>query len=120
MKYYLYLLTNTLNNKYYIGVHRTVDPLDDYYGSGTVISRAISKYGKDAFNKSILMESYCVKTIYHAEKITVGDRWKNDRRCYNATAGGAGGWSHVDQRGDNNPMRNPEVVRRQIEQKSLR
>ncbi len=50
---FIYEWTNTLNGKKYIGSHAgTVD--DGYVGSGKVFRRALKKYGKEAFSRSIL------------------------------------------------------------------
>lgn len=46
LKHYLvYLITNTVDKKIYIGKHETYDPNDDYMGSGTILKRAQAKYG---------------------------------------------------------------------------
>lgn len=56
MSNYTYLITNKINNKFYIGSHcwngDGQDP--DYYGSGKIIKQALTKYGKDNFNVDIL------------------------------------------------------------------
>ena len=55
-KYYIYLTTNNVTGMKYIGKH--FGELDDsYLGSGTILKRAIQKYGKINFTKSILYVS---------------------------------------------------------------
>lgn len=52
---YIYLITNLVNNKIYIG--QSTKPFDEtlsYYGSGKKIKRAIKKYGKENFTKRII------------------------------------------------------------------
>ena len=44
-----------------------------------------------------------------AELVEIGDH------TYNLMEGGKGGWDHVDATGDNNPMRNPEDVKRMVD-----
>lgn len=53
MDYYIYLTTNLVNNKKYIGQHKG-KPDDNYFGSGTTIMKALKKYGKENFKKDIL------------------------------------------------------------------
>lgn len=53
MKYYIYLTTNLVNGKQYIGQHYgKID--DDYVGSGSLLKKAIAKYGKNNFKKEVL------------------------------------------------------------------
>ena len=57
---YIYKISNTLNEKNYIG-QRTFDgdpSLDSYFGSGKLLNKAIDKYGKEHFVKVILEEGY--------------------------------------------------------------
>lgn len=52
-QYYIYKTTNLINHKQYIGKH--YGELDDsYLGSGTLLKKAIEKYGKQNFIKDIL------------------------------------------------------------------
>ena len=51
MFYTIYQITNTINDKIYVGKHMTLDLHDGYMGSGTLIKRAIEKYGIDFFKK---------------------------------------------------------------------
>ena len=55
--YYIYKITNLLNNKQYIGQHKKYksDYYDDsYMGKGVAITAAIKKYGRKNFKKEIL------------------------------------------------------------------
>lgn len=69
MKYIVYLTTNKINNKIYIGVHQTIDPykFDGYLGCGIKINdrhsyvfgkyplhKAVTKYGPKNFIRSII------------------------------------------------------------------
>ncbi len=50
----LYLTTNKIDGKKYIGVDGKNNP--DYLGSGKYLKRAILKYGRENFTKEILFE----------------------------------------------------------------
>ena len=50
---YIYQTTNLINGKKYIGKHIGYIN-DDYLGSGIILNKAISKYGKENFKKEIL------------------------------------------------------------------
>lgn len=52
-KYFIYITTNLINGKQYIGQHYGL-PNDSYLGSGTNFSKAVKKYGKQNFKREIL------------------------------------------------------------------
>lgn len=52
--HYLYKITNDINDKVYYGIHSTDNLNDGYFGSGKFLKKAIKRYGKDHFKKTIL------------------------------------------------------------------
>ena len=44
MFYLIYRITNKINNKIYIGFHKTKNKDDGYMGSGKYLNRAYEKY----------------------------------------------------------------------------
>lgn len=104
MNYTIYKITNLINNKIYIGAHKTSNPLDNYFGSGIAIQQAIAKYGKNNFRKEILFIFDNEDDMYKKEREIVNENFVSDKNTYNLTIGGSGSWSHVDSSGENNPM----------------
>jgi hypothetical protein len=90
MVHLVYKIINKLNGHYYIGVHSTLDIDDGYMGSGTLMRRAIRKYGAGNFRREILFiyESREEAFIKEAELVNV-DTLK-DPNCYNLVLGGKG------------------------------
>ena len=86
---YIYLITNTLNNKIYIGKHST-DNLDDgYMGSGKLIKKAIQKYGIENFTKEYLAFCDTEEKLNWLEKFYI-KKYKARENGYNLTDGGDG------------------------------
>ena len=53
---YVYIITNKINGKKYIGSSRKSQIDENYYGSGKVVKDALKKYGKENFIREILWE----------------------------------------------------------------
>lgn len=89
--YTVYKTVNLINGKHYIGVHKTDDPNDDYFGSGIAIVKAIKKYGKNSFKKEILLVSDSKTEAFLLEKELTKDYVENTN--YNMRLGGTGGFT---------------------------
>lgn len=96
--YCIYRITNKINSKTYIGLHKYKDLNDNYMGSGKRLWEAYRKYGFENFEKKILVfniskrehADLLEKTFIASEREKVGIK-----ACYNLADGGQGG---------NNPM----------------
>lgn len=97
--YTVYKITNQINQKFYIGVHKTSNPHDSYMGSGVAIKNAIKKHGIESFKKEILFITESKEEAYDREReLTVNyDRSSN----YNMKLGGVGGFTRENARKGN-------------------
>ena len=100
MFYLIYKITNTINNKIYIGKHKTNDKNDDYMGSGKLLLRAINKYGIDKFKKEILFECNSEEEMNQKEAEIVDDEFVARLDTYNIKLGGQGGWDYINDHTD--------------------
>lgn len=89
--YTVYKTTNLVNNKYYIGVHKTANLDDDYLGSGTIFKLSIKKYGKENFKKEVLFIFDNLKDAYEKEYELVNEIFVKCDDNYNLHVGGSGG-----------------------------
>ena len=103
MKYIVYLTTNKINKKIYIGVHATETPdkFDGYYGCGvsrkhpvthpkTPFQYAIKKYGFDAFERSVIKIFDSYEEAFKLEAELVNEDFIKRPDTYNAILGGGG------------------------------
>lgn len=90
-QHYIYLTTNNINGMKYIGKH--YGELDDpYLGSGKILKRAITKYGKENFTKSILSISINDEENSEKEKYYIAlYNATTNPLFYNIHEGGSGG-----------------------------
>jgi GIY-YIG catalytic domain len=90
----VYKITNDINQKTYIGVHKTDNPNDSYMGSGTAIRNAIKKHGKDHFTKEVVFVTDSKDAAFAKEKELTVDFFKEAN--YNMKLGGVGGFTKDD------------------------
>jgi hypothetical protein len=96
MHYTIYKTTNLINGKIYIGKHQTLDPNDDYLGSGKQLNHAIQKYGKENFVKDVLHVFETEEEMNAKEKELVTEEFIKENTNYNQCPGGQGGWGFVN------------------------
>lgn len=97
MFYTVYKITNLINDKIYIGVHKTSILEDNYMGSGLNIKKAIQKYGIENFIKEYLFIFDNEKDMYEMELFIVNNKFIVDNKNYNLKEGGNGGWSQINK-----------------------
>lgn len=88
--HYIYKTVNLQNGKYYIGKH-TGKASDNYLGSGVILKQAIEKYGKESFEKEVLVICLTEEELNYWEKKII-DLKIQDPNCYNIAPGGEGGY----------------------------
>jgi hypothetical protein len=96
MFYTVYKITNLVNDKIYIGVHRTSNLDDDYMGSGINIKRAIKKYGIDNFKKEYLAIFDNEEKMFEMESSIVNTDFIKSSDTYNINEGGQGSWVYLN------------------------
>lgn len=103
MKYIVYLTTNVLNNKIYVGVHQTENPdiFDGYIGNGIKISDqhfikypkepfhyAVKKYGFENFKRTTIQVFDNLQDALDLEESIVNEEFIKRKDTYNITIGG--------------------------------
>lgn len=90
-KHFVYKTTNSVNGKFYIGVHSTFNYDDEYIGSGKALKAAIDKYGKEKFYRKILFVYETREEALAKEAELVNESFIKSEDNYNLIIGGLGG-----------------------------
>lgn len=103
MKYIVYETTNLVNNKIYIGVHKTVNPekFDSYLGCGVLSTQpntynhpkthfqfAVKKYGPHNFRRKVLAVFDTLEEASNLERELVNEEFLARDDVYNMILGG--------------------------------
>lgn len=89
---YIYLIKNDINGKTYVGQHTTKELRDGYFGSGTILNKAIEKYGKENFELGYLAFCETKEELNEQEKLWIDYFQHHETRGnYNIAKGGRGG-----------------------------
>lgn len=90
-RFILYKTTNSVNGKIYIGIHTTSNIEDGYLGSGTLLSKAILKHGKENFSREIIAEVDSIEELEKLEIEFVTEEFCKRDDVYNLMPGGRWG-----------------------------
>lgn len=145
MNIVVYKTTNLINNRIYIGVHKITTKKDTYIGNGVKSDKsavylknkylnmgvsipqflnAVLKYGYKNFRREILCTFSNYEDALNYERSIVTPEFVKRSDNYNTIVGGGSHEHTAEQRMKissrmriNNPMHNPEVVQRAINNK---
>lgn len=89
---YIYLTTNLINGKKYIGQHRGTKFNFQYIGSGVLIKKAIAEYGKQNFSCELLDVAYSKEELNEKEVYWINFfNASKSENYYNIAEGGDSG-----------------------------
>ena len=94
LKYIFYITVNSINGKFYFGVHKTNPQVfDGYIGCGIArqsqatldiaFHRAVKKYGYDNFKRTTIKIFDTEEEAYEFEKLIVTPTLLKSKQCYN-------------------------------------
>ena len=88
---FIYITTNMMNGKRYIGQKKFCNGWQSYLGSGILLIKAMNKYGKENFYRDIVAIAYSKSELNELEKEFIDNYNATDRKkYYNITKGGEG------------------------------
>ena len=88
MFYVIYETANKLTGQKYRGCHATENLDDAYLGSGVHFKRAVKKYGRENFERTILLVCKTLEEMIEQEALYVNEEWVADPNTYNLQTGG--------------------------------
>ena len=106
-KYIVYETTNLINNKIYIGLHKTENPdvFDKYLGNGVISTQpytymyaktafqyAVKKYGPENFRRKTIAVFDTLEEASDLEEQIVNEKFLERSDVYNMVLGGLGGY----------------------------
>lgn len=101
MFYTIYQITDLINDKIYIGLHKTSKLDDGYMGSGKNLRVAQKQFGIENFKKEILFIFDNEKDMIDKEIELVTEEFCSREDTYNMAKGGGDGWSYANKNGLN-------------------
>lgn len=91
---YVYITTNLINNKQYIGKHKSKSFTENYKGSGKLLWKAINKYGVENFKVELMEECFSAEELNSREIYWINYyNAVNSEKFYNLKNGGDGGFA---------------------------
>jgi group I intron endonuclease len=89
--YIVYVTTNNLNGKIYVGSHSCFTLEDGYLGSGKVFRSALKKYGRANFSRIVIATIDNLEDAREFEELAVQEAiTRLGRMCYNRSWSGTG------------------------------
>ena len=115
MYYLVYLITNTINGKRYIGVHKTLNVDDSYMGSGRYLKNAQKRYGIENFVKTILAVFDNPDDMFNVESTLVNEEFVNRDDTYNISTGGRQPLDYANESGKNIYTNHAAISKRNLD-----